>query len=56
MGDQQQAVKKLAVGVLNSRTHQSLMGVTGSGKTFTIANVIERVNKLFKTHRINGLD
>ena len=45
MGDQQQAVEKLAVGVLNGRTHQSLMGVTGSGKTFTMANVIERVQK-----------
>ena len=45
MGDQQQAVEKLAVGVLNGRTHQSLMGVTDSGKTFTMANVIERVQK-----------
>lgn len=45
MGDQQQAVEKLAVGVLNGRTHQNLMGVTGSGKTFTMANVIERVQK-----------
>ena len=45
MGDQQQAVEKLAVGVLNGRTHQSLMGVTGSGKTFIMANVIGRVQK-----------
>ena len=37
--------RSLAVGVLNGRTHQSLMGVTGSGKTFTMANVIERVQK-----------
>ena len=49
MGDQQQAVEKLAVGVLNGRTHQSLMGVTGSGKTFTMANVIERVQKPIPT-------
>ncbi len=45
MGDQEQAVEKLAAGVLEGKEHQTLMGVTGSGKTFTMANIIERVQK-----------
>jgi excinuclease ABC subunit B len=45
MGDQQQAVEKLAAGVLEGKKHQTLMGVTGSGKTFTMANIIEKVQK-----------
>ncbi len=44
-GDQPEAIKGLTEGVLKKSTHQVLLGVTGSGKTFTIANVIERVNK-----------
>ena len=44
-GDQQQAIDKLAQGVLEGDKLQVLLGVTGSGKTFTIANVIERVQK-----------
>jgi len=44
-GDQPQAVEKLADGVLRGETGQILLGVTGSGKTYTIANVIEKVNK-----------
>ena len=44
-GDQPQAVEKLAEGVLRGETGQILLGVTGSGKTYTIANVIEKVNK-----------
>jgi len=44
-GDQPQAIKKLAAGVGGGMEHQVLLGVTGSGKTFTIANVIERVQK-----------
>ncbi len=44
-GDQPQAVDKLAEGVLAGKKHQTLLGVTGSGKTFTMANVIERVQK-----------
>ena len=44
-GDQPQAVEKLAEGFLNGKKHQTLLGVTGSGKTFTMANVIERVQK-----------
>ena len=44
-GDQPQAIEKLAEGVLKGLPHQVLLGVTGSGKTFTIANVVERVQK-----------
>src|SRR3974390_2793713 len=40
-GDQQQAIDQLSKGVLDSEQHQVLLGVTGSGKTFTIAKVIE---------------
>jgi len=45
MGDQIQAIDTLSQGILNGKKHQTLMGVTGSGKTFTIAKTIERVNK-----------
>jgi len=44
-GDQGPAIDKLASGVLAGRRHQALLGVTGSGKTFTMANVVERVQK-----------
>ena len=44
-GDQPQAIEALAQGVLNGDKFQTLMGVTGSGKTFTMANVIAKVNK-----------
>jgi len=44
-GDQPQAIEKLTEGVLRGMRHQVLLGVTGSGKTFTIANVIANVNK-----------
>ena len=44
-GDQPQAIDKLAEGIKKGYKHQNLLGVTGSGKTFTIANVIERVQK-----------
>ena len=44
-GDQPQAIRKLAEGVEQGLTHQVLLGVTGSGKTFTMANVMERVQK-----------
>ena len=44
-GDQPQAIEQLAKGVIDNLTAQTLLGVTGSGKTFTIANLIERVNK-----------
>lgn len=45
MGDQPQAVERLTEGILKGEKHQTLLGVTGSGKTFTMANVIERVKK-----------
>jgi len=45
MGDQPQAVDQLVNGILHGEKHQTLLGVTGSGKTFTMANVIERVQK-----------
>jgi excinuclease ABC subunit B len=44
-GDQPQAILKLAGGIKNNRKFQTLLGVTGSGKTFTIANVIEKMQK-----------
>ena len=44
-GDQPQAVDKLAAGLERGFKHQTLLGVTGSGKTFTMANVIERAQK-----------
>jgi excinuclease ABC subunit B len=44
-GDQPKAIKTLADGVEKGLTHQTLLGVTGSGKTFTVANVIEKVQK-----------
>src|SRR5215207_462699 len=44
-GDQPQAIARLTEGVLSGARHQTLLGVTGSGKTFTMANVIRNVNK-----------
>ncbi len=44
-GDQPQAIAKLTEGVQSGAKHQTLLGVTGSGKTFTVANVIRNVNK-----------
>ncbi|MBQ9072184.1 MAG: DEAD/DEAH box helicase family protein [Bacilli bacterium] len=44
-GDQPQAIEKLVQGIKSGEKHQTLMGVTGSGKTFTMANVIAEVNK-----------
>lgn len=44
-GDQPQAVDRLVEGLLAGKPHQTLLGVTGSGKTFTMANVIERVKR-----------
>lgn len=44
-GDQPEAIEKLVEGINNGMKKQTLMGVTGSGKTFTMANVIERVNR-----------
>jgi excinuclease ABC subunit B len=44
-GHQPEAIAKLAAGVESGKKHQVLLGVTGSGKTFTMANLIERVQK-----------
>lgn len=44
-GDQPQAIEKLSNGILNGDKYQTLLGVTGSGKTFTVANVIQNVEK-----------
>ena len=44
-GDQPQAVSMLVAGLKQNKKHQVLLGVTGSGKTFTIANVIQKVQK-----------
>jgi len=44
-GDQPQAIKQLTDGIDSKTEHQTLLGVTGSGKTFTVANVIQEVQK-----------
>jgi excinuclease ABC subunit B len=44
-GDQPKAIQYLSEGVLDNHPHQVLLGVTGSGKTFTMANIIEQVEK-----------
>src|SRR5690625_7523197 len=44
-GDQPQAIKKLSDGILSDDKYQTLLGVTGSGKTFTIANVVQEVQR-----------
>ncbi|MBT5096571.1 MAG: DEAD/DEAH box helicase family protein, partial [Candidatus Marinimicrobia bacterium] len=44
-GDQPQAIESLVKGLNNGDNHQVLLGITGSGKTFTIANVIEKVQR-----------
>jgi excinuclease ABC subunit B len=44
-GDQGQAIDKLVAGIVAGRKHQALLGVTGSGKTFTMANVVAQVQK-----------
>jgi len=44
-GDQPEAIEQLSEGVLKGYKEQTLLGVTGSGKTFTMANIIANVNK-----------
>ena len=44
-GDQPEAIKQLKNGILSNEKYQTLLGVTGSGKTFTVANVIEEVQR-----------
>jgi len=45
MGDQPQAIERLVEGLERGHRHQTLLGVTGSGKTFTMANIIERMQR-----------
>lgn len=45
MGDQPEAIKKLAHGIKSGEKYQTLLGVTGSGKTFTVANVVQEVQR-----------
>ena len=45
-GDQAKAIESLARGVFDREQHQVLLGVTGSGKTYTMAKVIEEANRL----------
>src|SRR6266853_5991512 len=51
-GDQPDAISQLSEGILHDERHQVLLGVTGSGKTFTVANVIQNVQRptLVLTH------
>src|SRR5215216_7422811 len=51
-GDQPDAIRQLTEGILNGERYQTLLGVTGSGKTFTVANVIQNVQRptLVLTH------
>ena len=44
-GDQPEAIKKIVEGIKSNKKHQTLLGATGTGKTFTISNVIKEVNK-----------
>ena len=44
-GDQPKAIEKIVENLENGITDQILLGVTGSGKTFTVANVIEKINR-----------
>ncbi|MEI8123831.1 MAG: DEAD/DEAH box helicase family protein, partial [bacterium] len=44
-GDQPEAIKQLVCGIKNGLQKQTLFGVTGSGKTFTVANVIQQIQK-----------
>ena len=50
-GDQPQAIEALVKGLNSDEKYQTLLGVTGSGKTFTIANVVERVQKPTRSWR-----
>ena len=44
-GDQPEAIEKLTEGIRSGTRHQALLGVTGSGKTFSVANVIRNVDR-----------
>jgi len=47
-GDQPAAVQKLVAGIKDELPQQTLLGVTGSGKTFTMANIIQKIREAFK--------
>lgn len=57
-GDQPQAIEELVKGFQKGNQFQTLLGVTGSGKTFTMANVIQQLNKptLVMAHNCNILE
>ncbi|HEY2419833.1 MAG TPA: excinuclease ABC subunit UvrB [Neobacillus sp.] len=44
-GDQPEAIRQLVEGIHNNKRHQTLLGATGTGKTFTVSNVIKEINK-----------
>ena len=44
-GDQPEAIKQLSEGIFAGEKYQTLLGVTGSGKTFTVANVVEEIDR-----------
>lgn len=44
-GDQPKAIEKLVKGIQEGKKHQTLLGATGTGKTFTVSNLIKEVNK-----------
>ncbi len=44
-GDQPEAIRELTEGIRNGRTHQTLLGVTGSGKTYTMAQIMQNINR-----------
>ena len=44
-GDQPEAIRQLSEGILGNEKYQTLLGVTGSGKTFTVAHVVEKINR-----------
>ena len=54
-GDQPNAIKELVNGINEGKKHQVLLGATGTGKTFTIANVIKEVNKFILINIFNFL-
>ena len=53
-GDQPQAIQELVQGVEEQKKHQVLLGITGSGKTFTMANVIRELQRDRKSTRLNS--
>ena len=44
-GDQPEAIRELTEGIMSGRTHQTLLGVTGSGKTYTMAQIMQNINR-----------